>query len=210
MKKGTPRHPKMYKLAEALNVPLYAAVGIMQMLWEHAGAHTPQGDIGSLPDAAIAQSVQWTKKTGILVQGLVDSKWVDEVPEHRLVIHDWPDHCERSVKQFLDYHGKDFLPYYRNLSAKLPRINENLSLSCEEKEKVEEKVKAEGGLGETSWFPVEFIENDFGRRDPNPEWLLAQEALRKARLKIANAYDPVAYERRVVETAIAKARKAQC
>ena len=112
LKRGTPRHPKTYALAESLGVPLYAAVGILEMLWHHANQYTPRGDIGSLPDTAIAESVAWNKKPRLLIDGLVSSKWLELNEEYRLIVHDWPDHCEQSAIKWLEYNHADFLPIY--------------------------------------------------------------------------------------------------
>ncbi len=112
MKRGTPRHPKTYALAEALKIPLPHAVGILEMLWQHAAQFTPRGDIGSLPDSAVAQAVGWNKKAPLLTAGLVSSGWLENSSEYRLIIHDWPEHCEQAVVKWLEYNGKDFLPIY--------------------------------------------------------------------------------------------------
>lgn len=112
MKKGTPRHPKTYNLADRLKVPLYAAAGILEMLWHVAGQQTPQGDIGSLSDAAIAEGVAWKKSPVALVEALAESRWFDRSKDHRFILHDWPDHCEESVIKKLIREEKDFLPCY--------------------------------------------------------------------------------------------------
>jgi hypothetical protein len=112
MKRGTPRHPKMYALAEALKIRLPEAVGILEMLWHHANQHTPRGNIGSIPDRAIAECVGWKRSPQSLIDGLVASKWIDKNQEHRLILHDWPDHCEQSSIKWLEYNRLDFLPIY--------------------------------------------------------------------------------------------------
>ncbi len=112
MKRGTPRHKKMHALASALGVRLYSAVGIMEMLWHYAGQHTPEGDIGSVPDVEIASAVSWEKKPDKLVKALVESHWLERHEDYRLYIHDWPDHCEQSVRKWLDRNRKNFLPVY--------------------------------------------------------------------------------------------------
>lgn len=116
MKRGTPRHKKMHALAGALGVPLYGAVGIMEMLWHYTGMHTPEGDIGSVSDAEIANAVGWEKKPDRLINALVQSNWVERHESYRLIIHDWPDHCEQSVKKWLDRNRKKVLPVYGQLA----------------------------------------------------------------------------------------------
>lgn len=120
MKKGTPRHPKMYALAEALKIPLPMAVGIMEMLWHFVGANTPRGDIGSAPDIEIAAAVGWPKKPAPLIEALCaeKSRWLDRDHTHRLIVHDWPEHAEYEVCRKLVSSGKDFLEVY-GISAQL-------------------------------------------------------------------------------------------
>jgi hypothetical protein len=148
MKRGTPRHPKTYALAKILGVPLYSAVGILEMLWHHANQHTPRGDIGSLPDEAIAESVSWTKKPSILMDALLASRWLDADEEHRLIIHDWPDHCEQSSIKWLEYNHTNFLPVYgvslekrKRNSSNSPAPREAMAMAMElELEKASEKT----------------------------------------------------------------------
>jgi len=83
------------------------------MLWHHAAEVAQRGDLGSLPDLAIAQAVAWSKKPHLLIDGLVAAGFLDRDETHRLVIHDWPEHCEQSVCKYLEYGRKDFLPVYR-------------------------------------------------------------------------------------------------
>lgn len=119
MKRGTPRHPKMFALAEALKVPLSQAVGIMEMLWQFTADHCPRGNVGSIPDAAIAQSVAWSKKSTVLIEALCEVGFLERNAAHRLIIHDWPDHAESSVCKKLSRSGKDFLPSYGKTAKQL-------------------------------------------------------------------------------------------
>lgn len=127
MKRGTPRHPKTYALAEALGVRVAEAAGLLEMLWHQAAQLTPRGDIGSLPDGAIAQGCTWHKKPSALLDALRTTGWIDSDEQHRIVIHDWPDHCDEYVKKVLRRGLKDFLPVYgkslydeQTLSGQMP------------------------------------------------------------------------------------------
>lgn len=114
MKRGTPRHPKMFALAEELKITLPHAVGILEMLWHFAAESCPCGDIGSVPDKEIAKAIGWTKRASILIEALCSEKcrWIDRSLDYRLVIHDWPDHAENEVRRKLESMGKKFLPIY--------------------------------------------------------------------------------------------------
>lgn len=109
MKRGTPHHKKMHALADVLGVRLNMAVGIMEMLWHYAGEYIPEGDIGSVPDKEIARAVDWSGKPKRLVDALVSTGWVDKHPKYRLVIHDWEDHAENSVRKKLGRNRKTFV-----------------------------------------------------------------------------------------------------
>ncbi len=97
MKRGTPNHPKMRKLAASLNLPLYAAGGVLEFLWHFGAAYARRGDVGRHSDAAIAAAIDWREAPEILVAALVDAGWLDPCPCHRLRIHDWPQHADRAV-----------------------------------------------------------------------------------------------------------------
>lgn len=91
----------MHDLAAHINQPLYAAHGIMEMLWHHAGDYSPDGDIGKLKDSAIARAVDWKGDSSLLIEALVDSRWLDRHERYRLLVHDWPDHAQEWVKKKL-------------------------------------------------------------------------------------------------------------
>ena len=101
MKRGTIDHPKMRALLKALPVTgRYAAVGILESLWHFAALYAWQGDIGRHDDAAIAEWIGWQGSPESLIEPLVTTGWLDRVdgPE-RLVVHDWQEHCDDSVKK---------------------------------------------------------------------------------------------------------------
>jgi len=102
----------MYHLAELLGIPLPYAVGIMEMLWHYAGVNTPRGDIGCQPNEAIREACGFTRKAAVLSDALVTARWLDRDDEHRLILHDWPDHCEQAVVKLLEDRKHDFLPVY--------------------------------------------------------------------------------------------------
>lgn len=117
MKRGTPFHPKMERLAALLKVPHPHAVGIMEMLWHFAAEQTPRGDIGAVSDEMIARAVMWRKKPAVLIQAFVQAGWLETHSEYRLIIHDWGQHADDATRKRLQRAGKDFLPIYRRSSA---------------------------------------------------------------------------------------------
>lgn len=109
----------MYGLANVLKLPLPYAVGIMEMLWHFAGQNTPEGDIGRVTDAEIAAAVAWEKRPDILIEALVSSKWIDRHAEHRLIIHDWPEHADQAVRKTLQYRRSNFCTAYTENSPEV-------------------------------------------------------------------------------------------
>src|SRR5438128_1672299 len=90
MKRGTPDHPKTLALAAELELDIASTLGILEMLCGHfAPAYCPQGDIGKWSDAEIARGLKSSIPPERLLPALVRTKWLDEHPKHRLVIHDW-------------------------------------------------------------------------------------------------------------------------
>lgn len=132
MKRSAPKHPKMFALAAALNIPRPFAVGIMELLWQFTATERPQGDIGRLPDDEIAKACGWKKKPETLIAALCDKdvKFLEHDDTYRLIVHDWPEHCEQSVKKWLERNGKDFLSVYsqksgQNLSNGYPKDSQH-------------------------------------------------------------------------------------
>lgn len=101
MKRGTPDHPKMKRLARLLNIEMWGAVGIMESIWHFGMRYCPMGDIGKFSDIEIADAIGWKGSAGELVSALINARWFDACPQNRLLIHDWPDHCDRSVAKYL-------------------------------------------------------------------------------------------------------------
>jgi hypothetical protein len=112
VKRETLRHPKTYDLAARLKTDRPAVLGRLQLLWDYTGEVATRGDIGKWPNAVIAAACEWTGAPDEFVQALVDSRWLDEHSTYRLVVHDWPDHCEKWVKLKLKRSKTSFLPCY--------------------------------------------------------------------------------------------------
>jgi len=103
-------HPKTRRLAKLLGVPLYSAVGVLECLWHFTARHAIRGDIGRWSDAEIADRVDWpTDDVERLIGALVDAGWLDRDEQHRLIVHDWHDHCDESVRKTVKKHGWQFV-----------------------------------------------------------------------------------------------------
>ncbi len=130
MKRSGFDHPKLGRLCKLLGIPRYAAVGLAESLWHFAGRHAPAGDVGKWSDAEIADSMGWTEPAERLIQALVEARLLDEVEGHRLVVHDWDEHCEDSIHLTLARRTEFFA------NGKMPRLTR---LSSDERKQVAER-----------------------------------------------------------------------
>jgi hypothetical protein len=106
VKRGTPTHPKTVMLASMLGAPRYQAVGLLELLWHFTAAYCPQGDVGRRTNAQIAAFLDWpAAEADRLVEALVSCGWLDRNDEHRLVVHDWHEHCDGSCDKYLARKG---------------------------------------------------------------------------------------------------------
>lgn len=99
---------KFKKLKRRLGVPHYAVVGVLESLWHIGSASCHDGAIGRMSNEDIAAEIEWAGNPDDLIQSLIDCGWLDLSAEHRLVIHDWEEHCPRFVKGAMSKHGKKF------------------------------------------------------------------------------------------------------
>lgn len=114
MKREALRHPKMLDLAGRLRIPREHAIGIVSTLLDWVADMAPQGDVGKWPDGAIAVACGWSGDPAEFINHLCGAGWLDRHPEHRLLVHDYPDHAERFVKAKLAKDNKWFcLAYYQ-------------------------------------------------------------------------------------------------
>lgn len=109
MKRSAVFHTKTTKLCRSLKVRRYVAIGILESLWQLTAREAPLGDIGRLSNEDIATGIDYERNPDRLVDALVESDWLDRSPEHRLIVHDWHEHCEDSVKKFVSRNKLTFL-----------------------------------------------------------------------------------------------------
>jgi len=115
MKRDALNHPKMLDLASTLNCTRAQAIGIMTLLWDMCATFTPRGDIGKLRNGSISRSCDWHENPDEFIQALLDTGWLEAHDSHRLIVHDWPDHCEQWVKLKMQRLKIDFLDSYNRL-----------------------------------------------------------------------------------------------
>ncbi len=106
MKTGTPELLKFIKLQRRLQESRRGIIGLLEGLWLATARNCPTGDIGRFTNEEIAILVDWEGDPDALINALVDCKWIDRDDTHRLVVHDWAEHCPRYVRSLVA-RGKD-------------------------------------------------------------------------------------------------------
>lgn len=101
MKRNTDALTKFNNLKVRLGIKRYEAAGVLELMWHLTARETPQGDIGKRSDQDIATYLEWSGNPSVLIQGLVETHWIDHHPVHRLIVHAWPEHCEDSIHMAL-------------------------------------------------------------------------------------------------------------
>lgn len=101
MKRGTARHYKIFDLADALGIENYAALGLMASLWDWAAETKPAGDVGAATNRTLARAAGWIGDADTLIGAMVKAKLLDEHSVCRLMIHDWPEHCDDGVHTYM-------------------------------------------------------------------------------------------------------------
>lgn len=89
MKRGTPEHPQVLMLADALDCHRLTALGIIHSLWQWTAAYTPLGNVGKYPDHVIQRGVGYADDW--LVGALTEAGIVERDEEARLLVADWDE-----------------------------------------------------------------------------------------------------------------------
>lgn len=102
MLKSGLNHPKMARLAELLGEEICTARGIMESIWHMTAELAPRGNIGKFSNEEILAALHWKNKRNPitadqLIESLLSVRFLDPHPDHRLVCHDWHQHCDDYV-----------------------------------------------------------------------------------------------------------------
>lgn len=108
MKRNTPEHPKMKRLAKLMAIPLSHAVGLVEKLFHSTAKHAIHGDIGKYDDDTISDCCGWEGEATRFVNALVESRWLDKCEVNRFIVHDWHEHCDDAVKKAVSRSDKPF------------------------------------------------------------------------------------------------------
>jgi hypothetical protein len=118
MKRGTPDHPKMLALAEALQkaagdkLALWdsdlfqtVAVGLLERLWHFTARYAPSGNVGKFSDTVIARRIGWKFDEINLCALLRTERWLDALDGGVLFVHDWHEHSDDAADKWLRDNG---------------------------------------------------------------------------------------------------------
>lgn len=109
MKSGTEAKLKFKQLQRRLGLAVWQARGLLDTLWNFAANNCPAGDIGRFTDEEIAIGIDWQDEPEKLIGALESCRWIDRSPPpERLIIHDWPEHCEYEVHKTLAKRSEAF------------------------------------------------------------------------------------------------------
>lgn len=106
MKSGTTELMKFKRLQRRLRLSKLVTTGLLELLWQATAKNAPQGDIGRFSNEDIAIECDYDGDPDEMVDALVGCDWIDECADHRLVIHDWHEHCPTYIKGNLAKHKK--------------------------------------------------------------------------------------------------------
>jgi hypothetical protein len=141
MKREAIGHTKIKRLCRKLRVPHYAAIGILESLWHMTALESPQGNIGKLSNEDIAFGIDWKESEDDLINALVQSKWLDAHPEHRLIVHDWHEHCDDYVDMKV---ARSTLFYANGAKARMNRMSVAERAKIEENYALQNSIRAHG------------------------------------------------------------------
>lgn len=78
--------PKIYRLADHMDIDDALARGLLAGLWSWAQTHAPDGDLRGLTHNEIERGAAWKGARGALVKAMIEFGFLDETPDG-LVIH---------------------------------------------------------------------------------------------------------------------------
>src|SRR4051794_32000122 len=119
MKRGGPEHPKTKRLMALLSLPLYSAVGLLELLFHFTARYAPEGNVGKWSNDQIALAAGYDGDSDLLVDALIQPKYLDrcDSADVRLVVPNWSEHADDAVHKLLKSPGMLFAdgiaPYNR-------------------------------------------------------------------------------------------------
>lgn len=107
--RAVPDHPKFARLKSFLKLNKACTLGYLEAVWHFCGKFTPHGNIGKYSAAEIEEWVEWDGEEGALIAAMVKAKWIDDDPDHGLIVHDWHKHADDAAKLAVKRSGVGFI-----------------------------------------------------------------------------------------------------
>jgi hypothetical protein len=120
MKRTAINHPKIGRLSRALDIDEAYAIGILESVWHFTAKNAPAGNVGKWGDDEIVAAASKLPSAAVIA-ALVSAGWLDQHDEHRLIVHDWHEHCEDQVHMTLARAGKYFADGQLPKLSRLPQ-----------------------------------------------------------------------------------------
>ena len=106
-KRGTLDHPKTKRLARALGLPGWAALGLLEAVWHWCGRYAPTGALTVDDMEDLADTIRFDGGGKNLATILHGAGCLD-VSGDGWYIHDWHDHADDTTKKALEKRGERF------------------------------------------------------------------------------------------------------
>ena len=87
-------HPKLKRLARALEVRQAHAIGHLHCLWYWALAYAENGDLSGHEDWELAEAADWGGDPAVFIEALRQHGWLDGTE-----LHDWYDYAGKLVER---------------------------------------------------------------------------------------------------------------
>ena len=118
--RGTLTHWKTRLLASQLSISPSHALGLLEALWNVTAEDAPRGNIGRLPNRAIAMQMFTDLDAEAVIAALVISGHLETHTDHRLIVHDWDQHCDDATNNRVARTG---LNYANGAEPRLQRFS---------------------------------------------------------------------------------------
>lgn len=100
---------KFERLKTLLGLQKFEALGVLETMWQFTHRNAPRGDIGRFEDEEIAAWIGWGGDAEVLINALVKARWLDRDSTHRLIVHDWAQHCSNATKLTIKRKNESFV-----------------------------------------------------------------------------------------------------
>lgn len=92
---------KFKNLQKDLGLSLFETIGLLEAIWHFTAKNAIRGDIGQHSDQEIAEWIGWKKDAHQMMAALMATGWLDPHPKYRVVVHDWHQHADKSIKTIM-------------------------------------------------------------------------------------------------------------